>query len=361
MSTKKRYFARQGQAFLIVVIIVATVVSIFTISVSNSIRSSVLEGTEIYQREQALYVAEYGINQMIYNINNGTTYTNGQSITGNTISNVGNYKATYITPDSSGFGGSAVIKGEGTVGTYKRVIYASLQAGSDAYKYCMFTGAGGNGGLSTGNFTNSTYGSSYFYNTNTTTIPDVNLATYANDYGYTYLSQNSNYIYTPTNNAKVYIHYSGTNPSATLTLNFNNSYACSIITDFPNVSVTYSSGTTWSYVGTAQQQYPLIVHKSLYSTSSTFNIETSLGYQTFTMTGILYTNATFGVNYSWLLGDSYLINGMLIAGKADNLAPGGLLGSFDIVYKYDYYTYVPVGFPAVNVTKFLTPSFREEY
>jgi len=125
-----------------------------------------------------------------------------------------------------------------------------------------------------------------FINTNTTTIPDVNLATYANDYGYTYLSQIVIIFILQLIMLKCIFIIREQTRVRLLLLTSIILMSCSIITDFPNVSVTYSSGTTWSYVGTAQQQYPLIVHKYLYSTSSTFNIETSLGYQTFTMTGI---------------------------------------------------------------------------
>lgn len=353
---------RKGQAFLIVVIIIALVVSVFTISVSNSLRSQSLEGTEIYQREQALYVAEYGINQMIYNINNGTTYSNGQSITGNTAANVGSYTATYITPDSSGFGGSAVIKGEGTVGQFKRVIYVSLSSAGDpnVYKYCMFTGSGGNGGLSTSSFTNSTYGSGYFYNMTASTIPDVNLTSFANDPHYTTRNYTGNYTYTPVNNGMVYLHYTGTG-NATLTINFNSSVSCSIITDFPNVTVNFSTAT-WSAITIGSVQYPLIVHKSPYGTSSSFTIQpSSLLDWSFTLNGILYTNAKFGVSYAWLFGDSYSINGMLIAGDIADLSPSGLFGSFSISYTYNYYSNVPPYFSYAAVTKFLIPSFREEY
>ena len=118
---------RKGQALIIVVIVFGLIVSVFAISISTAMRSHALEETEIYQREQALYLAQMGINQMIYNINNGTTYTNGQSING-TSPDIGTYKATYITPDNSGYGGIATIKGEGTVGQFTRRIFVSLDS-----------------------------------------------------------------------------------------------------------------------------------------------------------------------------------------------------------------------------------------
>ena len=355
---------KKGRAFLIAVIVIAIIVSVFTISVSNSLRSQSLEGTEIYQREQALYVAEYGINQMIYNINNGTTYSNGQSITGNSVSNVGTYKATYITPDNSGFGGSAVIKGEGTVGQFTRVIYASLSSAGDpnVYKYCMFTGSGGKDSLSgadTTYFTNNIY-SGYFYNKTASTIPDVNLTSFANDPHYTTRNYTGNYTYTPVNNGMVYLHYTGTG-NATLTINFNSSVRCSIITDFPNVTVNFSTAT-WSAITIGSIQYPLIVHKSPYGTSSSFTIQpSSLWYGSFTLNGILYTNAKFDVNYDSLFGNSYSINGMLIAGDIANLSPSGFFDSFRISYTYDYYSNVPPYFSYATVTKFVITSLLEEY
>ncbi|MCX6083773.1 MAG: hypothetical protein NT102_02245 [Caldiserica bacterium] len=117
---------RKGQAFTVVVLIFALIMSVFATSISTAMRSHALEETEIYQREQALYVAQMGINEMIYNVNNGTAYTNGQYITGTSPSGIGTYKATYITPDSSGYGGSATIRGEGTVEKFTRAIYVSL-------------------------------------------------------------------------------------------------------------------------------------------------------------------------------------------------------------------------------------------
>jgi len=66
---------RKGQALIIVVIVFGLIVSVFAISISTAMRSQALEETEIYQREQALYLAQMGINQIIYNINDGTTYT----------------------------------------------------------------------------------------------------------------------------------------------------------------------------------------------------------------------------------------------------------------------------------------------
>jgi len=116
---------RKGQAFIVVVLIFALIMSVFAISISTAMRSHALEETEIYQREQALYLAQMGINQMIYNINyDGSTSTTS----GNSPSGIGTYIATYITPDSSGYGGIATIKGEGTVGQFIRKIFVSLDS-----------------------------------------------------------------------------------------------------------------------------------------------------------------------------------------------------------------------------------------
>jgi hypothetical protein len=124
------YMRRKGQALVVVVLILALIMSVYATSISTAIRSQALEGTEIYQREQALYIAQMGINQMIYNANNGTTYASGQTITGTSPSGIGSYRTTYVTPDVSGYGGTATIKGEATVGQFTRVVYVSLDSPS---------------------------------------------------------------------------------------------------------------------------------------------------------------------------------------------------------------------------------------
>jgi type II secretory pathway pseudopilin PulG len=146
---------RHGQALIIVVIIIAVIMAVFANSLTTQLRYHAQEETEIYQREQALYLAEMGINQMIFNINNGTTYNDGDTITGN-FSDIGNYTATYHTPDDSGFGGSSYIESAGTVGKFTRKVFVSVQSGgsTDAFKYCLFTLTGGNDGVDDANFYN---------------------------------------------------------------------------------------------------------------------------------------------------------------------------------------------------------------
>jgi len=113
---------RKGQALIVVVIIMAVVMAVFANSLTTGIRSHSLTETEVYQREQALYLAETGVNRMIFNINNGATYNDGDSISG-TVSGIGSYESIYHTPDDSGYGGSAYIESIGTVGEFFDIIF----------------------------------------------------------------------------------------------------------------------------------------------------------------------------------------------------------------------------------------------
>ena len=357
---------RQGQVLIIVVIVFATIISIFAIALSSSIRYGALEGTEIYKREQALYVAKYGINQMIYYLNthNGNPPLNNQ-LEGDTVSGVGHYKAIYITPDNSGFGGSACIKGEGTVGKdpdkYTRTIYISLIGGGDpnTYKYCMFSGGGGRDNL-TGQdgdyFKNEAY-SDYLYNPSPSNIPNVNFDSFWQNGGYTLKTYTSNYSYEPANGDKVCLHYSG-GGTATLTINPAN-VSCSIITDFPNVVLTIANATLSSIPSGVSDNfsYPLIVHIPPQGVSSSFKCSSG-GNKSLILNGLIYTNTTFSISYSGR--DQFTLNGMLIAGQLGSIAPKNR-ATFKINYNTDFVAKPPLYFSIPGTVKVLTPSYREEY
>jgi hypothetical protein len=337
-------------------------------------RSQAFEGTEIYQREQALYLAEMGINQMIYNVNTGTTYSNGQSMSGTAPS--GSYAATYYTGDT--FGGTAYIKGVGTTGSFTRTVYASV-AGSnpDAFKYCLFTQNGGytktnNGGYMTITMTNNTYGSSYTYNTSPATVPTPDWAWYTNSNNYL------TGVFTKIDNANdaaltassysgkiVYENYTGSSATATLTINFGGgSYNISIITNFPMVNIVWNGNngnTTWTPITySGNIEYPLLIHNPSITTSSklTFDLSTTNknNYKTFAVQGFIYSNSDASVLYGSYWG--YLnIKGTLFA---KSLTTDWDYNQTTFNYLKDYYTSPSPHFSG-SVAQFLPGSYREEY
>ena len=359
---------RQGQVLIIVVIVFATIISIFAIALSSSIRYGALEGTEIYKREQALYLAEMGVNKMIYNINTGTTYYHGDTLSGDSLSEIerkkmGSYVATYKDKNPADtFGGSAYIKGEGTVGKdpdkYTRTIYVSLVGSGDlnTYKYCMFSGGGGEDGLSgTSYFTNNIY-PGFFYNSTSSNIPTVNLDSFLQNGGYREIDIANTYSYTPVNGDKVYLKYVG--GSTTLTINPAN-VSCSIITDFPNVILSLANATLSSIPSGVSDNfsYPLIVHIPQQGVSSSFKCSSS-GNKNLVLNGLIYTNTTFSISYSGQ--DKFTLNGMLIAGQLGSIAPKGN-ATFKINYNTDFVTKPPLYFSIPGTVQVLIPSYREEY
>lgn len=370
---------RRGQAFIVVVIIFAVVVSVFTISISNSLRYQALEETATYQSEQALYLAEMGVNEMIYNINTDTdtSYSDGDTLSGDNTednnfipspSGIGEYQATYHEPDNSGFGGYAYIEGIGTIGkeneAVTRKVYASLQC--VAYKYCMFTEEGDKGNLvenDTTYFTNGVYSDWLFNDKQVEEIPHVDdLNSYVDDPQH-YQPPNpplgEDNTYTPQAGAKVYIQYD-TSRTPVLTINFSGTIDCSIITDYPHVVVKVSGNSSWKNITSDNGvQYPLIVHKSANPDISSFTVEFQSDNQTFSMDGFVYTNSKFGVTYQER--NSFTINGMLIAGSVGSIAPPDT-STFKINYIYDYFKNPPPHFSIPpNFMGFLISSFREGY
>jgi type II secretory pathway pseudopilin PulG len=353
---------QKGQALIVVVIIFALIMSVFAISISTAMRSNALEETEIYQREQDLYLAQMGINKMIYNINSGTTYTNGQYIAGTSPSGIGSYKATYITPDTSGFGGIATIKGEGTVGQFTRVIYSSLQGSGSAevFKYCLYTSTGGKdsiGDPDTSYFLNP-FGPSYFYNpTGSYTIPSPDWSWYTTAGNYQIKRDfSASTLYDPTSSTTndtgkvVFINYTGNVSSATLTISFNSSIGLSVITNFPSITTTING--TWNSVNLSGLTYPILVHQTAYSDTQ-FNINLKSN-RTLAINGFVYTNATFAASYS---GQSNLtINGEMVANSLGDIAD-----KIKFNYINDYFGKPPPHFIVSSSMEFLPSSYREEY
>jgi len=372
---------RKGQALIVIVIIMAVVMAIFVNALTTELHSHSLSETEIYQREQALYLAEIGVNRMIFNINGGDTYNDGDYITG-TVTGIGSYKSIYHTPDDSGYGGSAYIESIGTVGQFSRKIFASIQAGGgnrDAFKYCLYTTQGGSDGISSDSyFTNNIYGDAYRYNSfSTSSVPHPDPNYYNKNYAEKYIVKTGN---NPTYRIKnkdlgkvLYIHT--TKPNATLTVSFVNiydeSYNLSIITDAKNVKFTKmgpANGDDTNWYGAENSKdnnlvYPILVHLGTGTATFKFD-ETYDGGTTLYLHGFLYTKGGIDTEYisNWFYGDSYgVIDGEVIeenpAGKL-----GGPYGDTRINYVTDYYNNPPPHFivPGEN-TELIPGGFREEY
>lgn len=359
---------RKGYILIVTTIIIALILSGLLYATSIWLRTHATESTEIAQREIALYAAQYGINEMIYNLSTGTTYTNGQSISGTTPSGY-SYTATYYTGDT--FGGTAYIQGVGTAGSFKRTIYASIVgtsgSTSEAFKYCMYTGTGGKDSLSGSDstyFTNLEYGSNYYYNGSPGTLPVPDWSWYSTNYNASY-NPGTDY---PTltlpgsyDGKVLYVPYSGTNTSATLTVNISGTFSVSLITNYPNVII---KGTgTWSAVSySGNTYYPVILHyPSITSGSLTFNLK---GNYSVILNGFLYAKGSVDIEYSaW---SNFVLNGMLMAGSLENLVPG-TKGNFNINYPYpsppqpDYYSNPPPHFSSPSGYYYLPGSYREEY
>ena len=365
---------RKGQALIIVVIIIAIVMAVFANSLTTAMRYHAREETEIYQREQALYLAEMGINQMLFNMNNGTTYIDGDQISGNAPSGIGRYTTTYHTPDNSGFHGTAYIKSTGMVNGIERTIYSSIgSSSSDAFKYCLFTSTGGpDGVVDDSYFTNPIYGNAYKYNTNTSSTPYPDTNYYSQAYAEKYKAKNGSnpkYKIKAADLGKVlYIHTTDSN--ATLTVSFVNiydeSYSLSIITDAKNVifdkmGPANGNDTNWSGAENSNDNnliYPIVTH--LGTGYVEFNFTYSYdGNTTLKLNGFLYTAGYIDMEYSYT---SYgEINGEVIEQDPQGYL-GGPYGDTNLNYTTDYFTNPPPHFIVPNSKTSVIPgSFREEY
>ncbi len=366
--------SRNGQALIITVILIALVMAVLGESLTTVLRFHSLQETEISQRDQALYIAEFGVNLMLYNINSGVVYNNGDSISGTDPSGIGSYVTTYCVPDTSGYGGSAYIKSVGSVGNIKRIIYASVEGGvtSDAFKYCLYTTTGGSDGVLPGYFVNYIYGSNYLYNVASATLPYPNPAYYNSTYAEVSVTLYGRwpvfYVSSSDLGNVVYIHTA--NPNATLTISFDNifdaTYSLSIITDAKNVyfadmGPANGEDTNWygaENVNDNNLVYPILVH--LGTGTVTFDFTPFYDYDTtLYLHGFLYTEGGIDMEYSYY---SYgEIDGEVMEGNPVGEL-GGPYGDTQLSYVTDYYNNPPPHFIVPGeVTDVLPGSFREEY
>jgi len=375
---------RKGQALIIVVIVFALIISVFAISISTAMRSQALEETEIYQREQALYLAQMGINQMIYNINNGADYTtppnNSITITAPGVPDAEG-KAIYHKDDDieTKYGGAGYVEGIGTVNKSQsqpvtRRIFVSLT--SEAFKYCLYTSTGGKDGIGwpdTNYFSNPSYGSSYFYNpAGSYTIPYPDWDWYTTNYQvYPTHDETKDFTYNPfTDQGQenvVYIHYTGNKKNATLTVKLENesSINLSIITDYPIVNLEEfgkdaGGDFTWNPVTYNGNTYPILVHSST-SESAGLTIDYNEK-KTLTLNGFIYTNKELD-KISSANESTININGELMASSLgeDFIKAINIKREIKFTYSNDYFTNPPPHFITVTGTKFKPYSFREEY
>jgi len=372
---------RKGQALIIVVIIIAIVMAVFANSLTTAIRYHAEEETEIYQREQALYLAEMGINQMIFNINKNGDHSTIPPVT---VPGIGSYKTIYHAPDNSGFGGSAYIESIGTVGKGKnkvtRRIFASVENTSDAFKYCLFTGTGGRDGVYDDTyFTNSTYGDAYKYNTNAslTPRPDHNYHKYAEKVKNK--SRNNTYkIKSGDLGHVIYIRKPKPSLGDTLTIDFGilttlnkNSFSLSIITNAENVTIInlLPNGGEWSGARSSKdgEIYPVITHIPPDDKGTlTIDYSTAAWFSTLTLEGFVYTGGHIDMEYNffgWLSSGEF--HGEVIEGNPGERLGGGWPGiGTTMIYTRDYYNYPPPHFIiplSERETKVLPGTFREEY
>lgn len=377
---------RNGQALIIVVIIIAIVMAVFANSLTTALRYHAEEETEIYQREQALYVAEIGINQMIFNMNNGATYSDGDQITGNAPSSIGRYTTTYHTGDNFG-SGSAYIESKGRVGEVERTVFASVQLGgnsSDAFKYCLFTSTGGRDGvIDDSYFNNLIYGNAYKYNppgTYAVPYPDPAYYNERNAEKVRDLSGNNTPTYTIKKgdlqkNNVIYIH---TDPDATLTIDFikisDYTFNLSIITDAKNVTIVnlpsnFFGDCTWNGARNSKDEnkvYPVITHLGTGTLTLDYSTE---WFSTLILHGFVYTGGSIDMKYTyfcwwwgcWRVTDGE-INGEIIEQDPQGHLGGAYGDGTHLNYTTDYFTNPPPHFiiPG-SETKILPGTFREEY
>ena len=364
---------RRGQALIIVVLIIAVIMAVFANSLLGRLRFGALQETEIYQREQALYLAEMGVNQIIANLNSGITYNDGDTITG-TVSGIGSFTTTYHTPDNSGFNGDSYVESEGKAGSFSRKIFASIQIGSnisDPFKYCLFTSTGGRDGVKRRYFKNYIYGNQYRYNNSpaSTPYPDENY--YNKNYAEEYVEEtgtNPTYRVKSQDLGKVlYIH---TESDATLTVSFvyiyNESYNLSIITNAKNLVLDKmgpANGDDTNWYGAKNSKddnstYPIVTHFG----SGTVKFNFTYSYDddtTLYLHGFIYTAGGVDMEYSiYSYGE---IDGEVVE-KNPQGELGGPWGDTSMKYVTDYYTNPPPHFIIPGTTtKVLPGTFREEF
>jgi len=306
---------RKGQAFIIVVIIFGLIVSVFAISISTAMRSQALEETEIYQREQALYLAQMGINQMIYNINNGADYTtplnNSITITAPGVPDAEG-KAIYYKDDDikTKYGGAGYIEGIGTVNKSQsqpitRRIFISLT--SEAFKYCLYTSTGGRDAVNNDSyFNNPIYGNSYLYNTIAGMIPTPDTSFYLTDSNYDGVINAGNNDYTyivPEADLEKLVLVKFTKANKTLTINFNNitssNFQITIATNAKDVTIENirPPDRTWSGAIRDGITYPLLIHMGTGTVDMQLT-EKYLWYEyDLTFQGFIYTGGSISITY----------------------------------------------------------------
>jgi len=374
IMTKRGIMRKKGYILIVTTIIIALILSVLLYATSIWLRTHAAESTEIAQREIALYAAQYGINEMIYNLNTGTTYQDGDSING--IVSGGSYTATYYTGDT--FGGTAYIKGVGTAGSFTRTIYASITGGNpEAFKYCLFTQTGG--------YTKTNYGSYptitmnnilypvYTYNQTGASLPNPDWAWYTNSANYpsnTFVqlnSKNKTYTLNPSNYSGkvVYVNYTGNKNNAKLTINFGaGNYNVSILTNYPIVNIVWNAGTgnntIWTPIAyNSNTEYPIFLHNPSITKQSNvaFDLTNANTNQTFTVQGFLYSNSPVKFSYGSTWG--YLnINGTLFA---KSLTTDWDYNETTFNYTKDYYNNPPPHFGSASGFTYLPGSYREEY
>ncbi|MGB9832836.1 MAG: hypothetical protein ACPLPP_04970 [Caldisericum exile] len=387
---------RKGYILIVTTFIIAAMLTGLLYATNIWMRTHSTELSEITQREIALYVAQYGINEMIYNLNVGVTYTNGQSISGTTPSGY-QYTATYYTNDT--FGGVAYIKGVGTAGNFTRTVYASITRGtSEAFKYCLYTSNGGftktnSNAPNTITMNNPIYGLTYNKSSAVVPEPDFNQYTNPNNYPpntFIQIDTQNNYNFKVFNykDKVVFINYTGNNTNGTLTVDFGDPSATSInitiITNFPIVNFihlgTNSSGNsgrnfTWNSVSyNSTTKYPVFIHKPTLTSRSSVNL--NLDYlgnngKTFTINGLFYSNSNVSIAYGGSYWGFVDFKASLFAKSlttdwdyletSDINRDGRITTETIFDYTVDSYKYPPPYFNVFTGSSYLVPSYREEY
>ncbi len=364
---------RRGQALIIVILIIAVVMVVFANSLLRRLRFSALQETEIYQREQALYLAEMGVNQMIANLNSGIIYNDGDSISG-AVNGIGNFTTIYHTPDNSGFGGDSYIESIGKTGSFSRKIFASVQLGSnisDPFKYCLFTSTGGRDGVRRSYFYNYIYGNRYKYNNSPASVPYPDENYYNENYAEKYVEisgTSPTYYVLPQDLGKVI--YIQTEADATLTVSFvyiyDESYNLSIITNAKNLILDKmgpANGDDTNWYGAENSKdnnstYPIITHFG----SGTVEFNFTYSYDddtTLYLHGFIYTAG--GVDMEYSISSYGEIDGEVIE-KNPLGELGGPWGDTSMQYVTDYYTNPPPHFIIPGTTTEVLPgTFREEF
>ncbi|BAL81444.1 hypothetical protein [Caldisericum exile] len=389
---------KKGYILIVTTVVIALILTGLLYATSVWLRTHAMELSEISQREIALYVAQYGINEMIYNLNAGSSYSNGQSISGTTPSGY-SYTATYYTGDT--FGGIGYIKGVGTVGNFTRTVYGSIIGGSssEAFKYCLYT--------QTGKYTKTNSNSNIItmnnpiynltYNLEPASVPIPDFASYTNPNNYpantfkkrNYSSDNVTYRVFIDANKVVFLNYTGSSPSATLTIDFAHNSATSvnitIITNFPAVKFIHL-GTkaneiegrdfSWNPISYNQTtKYPVFIHYPTLTSNSSVNL--NLDYlgndgNTFTINGLFYSNSNVSIEYGgfyWgfvnfkapLFAKSLSTDWDYLEVLIDLNNDSRLTTETIFDYTLDTFKYPPPYFMGTSGYSYLVGSYREEY